>query len=290
MAGTVGNIKVEPMQVIWDGVDLGFTEGDIEMSQEEQATDITAHQEGTTVLDAIRTGRNVTITTVLKETSVAQINKMLQAGESTATAAAEVTSVTAVADVSSSLDGTYFTINSALDATGYYVWINVAAGGNDPAPSGLTGIAVAISANDDADTVAAAIQTAVDAEGDFGASVSGSVVTITNAATGGTTDAADVDSGFTIAVTTQGISAVDGFGKGKRFTGQIADAKKLRLHPTALASTDLSRDWNFWKAYPMFDSMTFSGENPQTMSITWKAFPDSSRADTSYIGVYGEGR
>lgn len=67
--GTVSNIKVEPSDVTWGAVDLGFIDGDIECSFEEQAVDITAHQYGTNVLDGIRTGKTMEITLNLKESS-----------------------------------------------------------------------------------------------------------------------------------------------------------------------------------------------------------------------------
>ena len=120
-------------------------------------------------------------------------------------AVAEVSTVAAVADVAGALDGKYFTLNSTT--TSYYVWMNVDAGGNDPAPGG-TGIAVAVTTGDDADTVAAAIQTAVDANGAFGATVTDNVVTITNAVAGAATDITAGDSGFTVATVTEGQGAI----------------------------------------------------------------------------------
>jgi hypothetical protein len=118
----------------------------------------------------------------------------------------EVTQVQTVADVASSLDGTYFLLKSAGDAISYYVWIDVDAGGNDPAPGG-TGIQVSISADDDAETVAAAVASAIDAEADFSASAADDTVTISNATVGDTTDAADADTGFAISVLFQGEDA-----------------------------------------------------------------------------------
>lgn len=120
--------------------------------------------------------------------------------------AKEKTQVQALADTAGSLDATYFLLKSAADATSYYVWMDVDAGGNDPAPGG-TGIAVSISSNDSAAVVAAAIAAAVGALAAFDASASLDKVTITNAAVGTTTDAADVDTGFTISVLTQGANA-----------------------------------------------------------------------------------
>ena len=114
---------------------------------------------------------------------------------------AEITDVTTVADVSKSLENTYFTIDSPT--TSYYVWFSIDSSSIDPAPGG-TGIEVVIVENDTADDVAFALQTTIDSEPDFGASVLSNVVTITNAALGLVTDAVDVDTTFTVLVTTQG--------------------------------------------------------------------------------------
>lgn len=287
---TTGNINIEPSDAVFDGTDLGCIEGDVEVTTEEQLSDQTCHQTGTQVVDSIRTGKNVSIGMALKETSVDQVKTLLGFGGATVTAEAEVTSVTTVADTAGSLGGTFFTLNSANDATGYYVWIDVANGSTDPAPSGLTGIEVNISTNDTAADVATAVQTAVDAIGDFGASVSSNVVTITNAATGGTTNAADssaAPTGFTIAVTNEGIGAVTGWGESKRFTSVLNEAKILKLHPSALASTDITRDFVFWKAYPLAESITKSGENPQVVNVTFRIYPDSSRPAGANLFAYG---
>lgn len=112
--------------------------------------------------------------------------------------------VTAVADSSDSLDGTYFTFDDPT--TGYYVWFNSSVGvAADPAPAGRTGITVAYDPNDSAATIAGLIQAAVDANGNWQASVSGSDVTITAIAIGERGAApADVDSGMTITECTIG--------------------------------------------------------------------------------------
>jgi len=118
--------------------------------------------------------------------------------------ATEVTDVTTPA-AASITTGQYFTINAANDAAQYYVWYNKDAGGGNPAPSGRIPIEVAISTGDTASQVAGFTQAAINAVADFGASVLGSVVTVTNALAGSTTDAVNVDvSGLSILVTTQG--------------------------------------------------------------------------------------
>jgi hypothetical protein len=115
----------------------------------------------------------------------------------------ECTKVTAVADIADSLGGTYFTINvpasvfdSSKTAVEYYVWLD---NGADPAPAGKTGITVDITTNDDAETVAAAIETALNglATKRFRVERTGAELLIENREIGSVTATADVDTGFT---------------------------------------------------------------------------------------------
>lgn len=105
---------------------------------------------------------------------------------------AEETEITAFAGASM-VQSSHFLMNSALDITEYYVWMNIDGGGVDPAPAGRTGIEVTFSAADSADTVAAAIAAAIDAELDFGAVATLDKVVVTNADVGFTQPIADVD-------------------------------------------------------------------------------------------------
>lgn len=88
------------------------------------------------------------------------------------------------------LNNTYFTINSALDAVQYYVWYNVAGTGTNPSISGKTGIQVAISSGATASQVAVATASALDAQ--FLTNISEDKVTITNKLIGLTSRIQDV--------------------------------------------------------------------------------------------------
>lgn len=119
--------------------------------------------------------------------------------------AAEVSTIVTGADTANSLNGKYFYLNSAKNATQYYIWIKTSGGvASDPAISGKTGIRVNITTGDTAPTVATAIKNALNQYDDFTVGVSSSTVTVTNANKGICTDAYDNDTGFTISVTTQG--------------------------------------------------------------------------------------
>lgn len=123
--------------------------------------------------------------------------------------AAQVEYITAVHDVSNSLNGTYFTLNSANNATGYYVWYKTSGGSNsDPAPAGKTGIKVYIPTGATAAQIANNTINAISGVvTDFNSAiVTGAQFSVTNTNVGITTAAADgtVPTGFTFSVHTAG--------------------------------------------------------------------------------------
>lgn len=69
-----------------------------------------------------------------------------------------------------------------------------------------------------------------------------------------------------------GGTEVFGVGSSRVGTNTIVQARRLILQPEALASNDYSRTICFWKAYPLPESLVFSGENPQVLSVTFKIY------------------
>ena len=82
---------------------------------------------------------------------------------------------------------------------------------------------------------------------------------------------------------------VFGWGQSRDFTQTLSQAAKLTLHPVVLGASDLSRDWTFWKAYPMLDSLTFSGENVHEIPVTFKVYPDSTKNSRIRYFAMGDG-
>lgn len=85
-----------------------------------------------------------------------------------------------------------------------------------------------------------------------------------------------------------GTSTVYGWGDKKQGLSTVIDAARLILHPVALADADLSRDMCFWKAYPLINSIVFSGENPEVMAIEFKCYIDSRKADGINLFMFGD--
>lgn len=286
--GTIANVKVEPCKAIWNGTDLGFTDGDIEVKVEEMGVEITAHQEGTNVLDMIRTGKKAELELTLKETSAAQLQTLLALGGGTDAGVAEVTTIACIADSSGSLNNRFFLLNAA-GGLKYCVWMNVNSAGVDPSIPNYTSVPVALATSATADAVADAVATALDALAAFTApNPAASTVTCTNAVAG-IVDAMDAgNSGFTLTVTVTGVSQLYGWGNSKDFSSMLGDAAKLVLHPVANAANDYDEDLAFWLAYPVLGSIKQSGENPKMVSVSFKIFPDTSKSDTVRLFAYGD--
>lgn len=117
------------------------------------------------------------------------------------------TTIDTVANVSNSLDGKYFAINSASNIDKYYVWYSSASAA-DPAPAGLTPIKVYLGPNDSAALVAQKTVNAINSgfQYDFVAAyVSSNILTITTQNQGYTNTTVDGNGvGFTFTVTQAG--------------------------------------------------------------------------------------
>jgi len=268
--------------------------------------------------------------------------------------------LTMVADQSDSFDGVHFQLATAGNTTPtHYVWFDNGASA-DPAPGGLTGIAVSYTTDDNAATMATNVFNDMDADGTFNVAiptVGGSDILITNQATGACADTANVDTpinsftqcqeggtfdlglldgdisisfeetlfdvtahqtGTTLrAKLRQGISAeismvlketdLDklyrvfalnaggaasetefGWGDSRQGTNVIVQARRLHLHPVALDAADLSRDLVFWKTYMQPTSLTYSGENPNMIEVTFAAFLDENKNSEYNLFKFGD--
>lgn len=156
--------------------DVGYTDGSIEMSFEQNLVDIVANQTGSEILSHINTGNNLSVTVTFKETSYNQLRKIF-------------------GDMSDAL---------VPDGTG--------------------------------------------------------------------------------ASSTE----VFGFGTSRQFKQTYGRAKKLVFHPKVLASNDYSRDWCFWKAIAMPESIAFSGEEIMNIPVAFMVYIDTTKAPQVSKFAYGD--
>lgn len=160
----------------------------------------------------------------------------------------EVTSVDCIADSSSSLNNTYFSIYD-VDDTQYYVWNNVASGGIDPAVSGATGLEVTFAADATAATVATAVAAAVAADDAFYARVddcdSSKVIIMAKEAGDVTASSDSGTTGFTIATDRAGFKFELGHVSGDvelALTEDIADVNSQQTGTQIIAGLRTGRN------------------------------------------------
>ncbi len=290
MSYSISKVKVQPCKAIWNDVDFGLTQGDMEIKSKENSVDIMGHQEGSNILDSIRTGKHVEIGLTLIETSLDKLQTMLGIGGGDSVGVAQITSIACIADVSGSLNSKFFPLY-ARDGSKFLIYMNINSAGVAPVWPGYTAVAAAAATGATADAVADAVASAIDGLSQFTAPNPGAHTVLATDVTAGIVAAGTPsagNTGFTVTVDTLGVSTLTGWGKTKDFTGMLGDSKKLFLHPVALDDADATQDIAFWKAYPILDSIKKSGEKEGDFKIAFKIFPDTTQDGAVRLFVVGD--
>lgn len=76
MAKDITNIQLKACDVDFGGIDLGYLDGNIELTFEEPVQDITSHQTGPQVIGNIRLPKTAEITLAMKETTIAKLKEV----------------------------------------------------------------------------------------------------------------------------------------------------------------------------------------------------------------------
>lgn len=92
-------------------------------------------------------------------------------------------------------------------------------------------------------------------------------------------------------ITPAGANATEvvGYGAAKDFTQTITQAKKLTMHPKTLGASDKSRDLTFHKAYPILESISYSGEEKLVVPVSFKVYPKKTLNDAVEYFCFGDG-
>jgi len=88
------------------------------------------------------------------------------------------------------------------------------------------------------------------------------------------------------AFTPSGGTKVFGVGTAKQGDNLLIDAARLVLKP--VNATDDTSNANLMLATPVPDTLTFSGENPRTLSITWQGFLDDTKDNRVSALLFGD--
>ena len=236
MASDTKNVKLGVCKVIYDGVDLGYTSGGVEVTVATQTHQVLVDQFGKTPINEYIMGRTVEAKCPLAETTIENMVAIMPGATLSTVGGAPATGNITIA--TEPVDGDYVTVN------GIKVTFKTV-------PVADTDVAIGGAAAATATNLANYLSTTTIPEfGDASYSVATDVVTVTakrdglagNAFTLASGQASVTVSGATLTggtePTSKSVDVSNGVG-----TNLLDVAKELRLHPVGKADTDRSDDF-----------------------------------------------
>lgn len=88
--------------------------------------------------------------------------------------------------------------------------------------------------------------------------------------------------------TPAGGTELSGYGESRLYQSFFDLGGELVLHPTRFPASDRSRDITFWKSAPQPASINFSGEEPQTLEVTFAALADRDVVEAINQMAFGD--
>lgn len=278
MASDTKNVKLGVCSINFDGQDLGYTQGGVEVSVTTDTHEVEVDQFGKTVVNEIIMKRNVKVKVPLAETTLDNLVKIMPGA-------------TLVSDGAKAAG----TITIATQPTnGQTITVNGKTVTFKTAPAGLLDVLIGATTAATAANLAAVLNASLDvalAVADY--SVAANVVTATYGTRStagnsftlatGTAGAAVTMSGATLtgglAVTKARVDVTTGVG-----VSLLSIAKTLVLHPTANASNDLSDDFVVPLAATA-GALQFSYEvdKERTYPVEFTGYPDG-QGKLFYVG------
>lgn len=248
MASNTKNVKLGVCQVFFDGVDLGYTQGGVEVTVTTETHKVNVDQFGNTTINEYIMGREVMAKVPMAETTLENLVSIMPGATLTTTGGTAATGTITVATQPTTGDtivvnGATVTFRTALTGAGNEVLIG--------ANAAATAAALAAGLNASTDPLIAAASY----------SVAGAIVTVTYGAelTYGTAGKKGTEgNAFTLGGGTAGVKVtlsgatlsggVDPTGAAVSVPTGVGNnlldfAKELRIHPVGKALTDKSEDF-----------------------------------------------
>ena len=273
------NVKLGVCKVFYDGVDLGYTQGGVDVTVKTETHKVNVDQFGKTTINEVILSRDVTAKTPLAETTLENLVKIMPGAVLTEVGGSAATGTITIATNPS--DGDTVTVNGIVvtfktsGAIGNQVNIGASAGATATAltaflnTSGQAGLAVATyTAN------ASAVTVTYDVKG-----TAGNNFTLASGQASVTVSGAKLTGG--VASTSKKVDVPTGIG-----TNMLETAKELRLHPKALPDTDKSEDFVIpLAATPGALNFSYQLEKERIFEVEFNGYPDPNTNKLFYVGA-----
>lgn len=272
------NVKLGVCKVFYDGVDLGYTQGGVDVTVKTETHKVNVDQFGKSTINEVILSRDVTAKVPLAETTLENLVRIMPGATMNITGGAAATGAITIA--TNPADGETVTVNGVLITfkttltTGNQVKLGASAtatatalaaflnASSLPALSVATYTAAAAVVNVAYDIAAAAGNAFSLAAGQATVTVSGATLT------GGTNP------------TAKRVDVPTAIG-----TNLLDQAKLLRLHPKALLDTDQSEDFVIpLAATPGALNFSYQLEKERIFEIEFNGYPDPNTEKLFYIG------
>lgn len=278
MASDTKNVKLGVCTINYDGKDLGYTQGGVEVSVTTDTHEVEVDQFGKTIVNEIIMKRNVKVKVPLAETTLENLVAIMPGAELVSDGAKATGTITI----------------ATQPTNGQTILVNGKTITFKTAPTGALDVLIGATTAASASNLAAVLNASQDvalAVADY--SVATNVVTVTYGERGvagnsftiatGTAGASVTVSGATlsggVAVTKARVDVNTGIG-----TSLLAIAKTLVLHPTANAATDLSDDF----VVPLAGTagalqFSYEVDKERTYPVEFTGYPDG-QGKLFYVG------
>jgi len=291
MSSSTKNVKLGVCQVFFDGVDLGYTQGGVEVQVKTDTHKVNVDQFGKTTINEYIMGRDVMAKVPLAETTLENMVAIMPGATLTtvggAVASGSITVGSVVANDTIVVNGKTITFKTTATAAD-----EVTIGGSVAATA--ANLAAVLSASTSPALAAATY------------SASGAIVTVTygSALVFGTTgEKTAAGNAFTLGagtagtkVTLSGATLTGGIDPTSKYvtvtngvgTDLLAIAKELRLHPVGKAADDKSEDF-FIPLAATSGALQFAYklENERIYNVEFNGYPDSANGGRLFaVGGY----
>lgn len=291
MSSSTKNVKLGVCQVFFDGVDLGYTQGGVEVQVKTDTHKVNVDQFGKTTINEYIMGRDVMAKVPLAETTLENMVAIMPGATLTTVGGAVASGSITVGSVAS---------NDTIVVNGKTITFKTAASAADEVTIGAT---VAATAANLAAVLSASTSPAL-AAATYAAS--GAIVTVTYGSAlvfGATGEKTVAGNAFTLGagtagtkVTLSGATLSGGIDPTSKFvtvtngvgTDLLAIAKELRLHPVGKAADDKSEDF-FIPLAATSGALQFAYklENERIYNVEFNGYPDSANGGRLFaVGGY----
>lgn len=276
------NVKIGVCRAFFDGVDLGYTKGGVEVSVSTETHKVNIDQFGKTTINELLMGRECTVKIPMAETTLDNLVRTMPGATLVSDGAAATGTVTIATNLTAGQNLVIGGKTITARATQATVTGNLDFVIGGTAAATAVALAAFINASSDGvlNTLKATVAGAIVTLNALTRGIAGSSITLAAGTAGASVTASGATMTGGTAVTKARVDVTTGIG-----LDLLSIAKVLRLHPKSKLDTDLSEDFVMPLAATA-GAITFAYqlENERVFNVQFTGYPDPATDRLFFIG------